>query len=434
MDRKDIVLTDDQRLAVSALRSFLASDCREFVLSGAGGTGKTTVIYDVFKEERHGREVVSNDVIGVAVSHMARLNLQRSIPNTITYASATNQIMQFDEHGDVFFRPTNSKNPKDFSPLRGYGCVVFDECSMVSMGMQKLILDLVSFGTKIIWVGDRAQLPPIDQSGMALNEDSSTFGVFDRFDLSTKVRQQDGEAIARLGDEVRSHIFGDQSLSFLSGLGTDFDMAAQKGYGVGDIDSVVKSFVHNFNNGLDLRITSFRNARVGYINNMVRRRLWGQGSQDVYVEGEFIVSNSQYAPNGDVLAYNGQTFIVKSLDFSTIEGVYCALLHVDVDGDDEVLAVPFGGGLSEHRKKLTELRNEALRSGGKWGRYKNFKERFADVSYAYCVTNYKVQGSTMKACYVDLSDIMSVSALTDKRKLQAFYVGVTRPTDFLGIF
>lgn len=431
LERETIILTDDQSRAVSGIKDFLASDRQELVLSGAGGTGKTTVIYDVFKEERHGKEVVTNDVIGVAVAHMARLNLQRSIPNTITYASATNQIMQFDEHGNVFFKPTNNK---DFSPLRGYNCVVFDECSMVSSGMQNLILDLVSFGTKIIWIGDRAQLPPIDQSGMALNEDSPTFSVSDRFDLSTKVRQQDGEAIARLGDEVRSHIFGDQSLSFLSGLKTDFDMATQKGYGIGDIDSVVKSFVHNFKSGLDLRITSFRNARVDYINNMVRRRLWGQNAQDVYVEGEFIVSNSQYAPNGDVLAYNGQTFIVKSLDFSTIEDVYCALLHVDVDGDDEVLAVPFGKGLSKHREKLTELRNEALRTGGKWGCYKNFKERFADVSYAYCVTNYKVQGSTMKACYVDLSDIMSVSALTDKRKLQAFYVGVTRPTDFLGIF
>ena len=80
-----------------------------------------------------------------------------------------------------------------------------------------------------------------------------------------------------------------------------------------------------------------------------------------------------------------------------------------------------------------KLKEVALRTKD-WHDYMAFKEQFADLSYGYTVTNYKIQGSTIMGCYVNLSDILAVGPLSDKRKLQAFYVGISRPTNFLAIF
>ena len=43
---------------------------------------------------------------------------------------------------------------------------------------------------------------------------------------------------------------------------------------------------------------------------------------------------------------------------------------------------------------------------------------------------YKIQGTTLYGAYVDVSDIMSINVLSNKRKLQSFYVGISRPTNF----
>ena len=49
-----------------------------------------------------------------------------------------------------------------FSPVKDAGLVVIDECSMVDDRMGQ---DLLSFGTKVLVLGDPAQLPPVRGSG-----------------------------------------------------------------------------------------------------------------------------------------------------------------------------------------------------------------------------------------------------------------------------
>ena len=283
---------------------------------------------------------------------------------------------------------------------------------------------------------DSAQLPPIQAKG---DHDSPTFDVLNKYELTIKMRQDDDDHIAILGDEVRKRIFGEHDLSFLNDITQQWDPEKGKGYSITTLDKVIPSYVKNFKSGMDVRITSYRNSRIKQLNAMVRRVLWEDKASEQFVPGEFIVMDDQYSPNREVLAYCGQTFKVIKIYVEVIDFVECHMIVVPrwngVNGANETvtLAVPTDKGIVFYKRHLEDLKALAI-STKDWSEYKAFKDQFSNVSYAYAMNNYKIQGSTIKGCYVDLSDILDVKPISAKRKLQAFYVGISRPTDFCAIF
>lgn len=428
----NVTLNWQQEEAYVKIKEFLASDEREFVLIGRGGTGKSFLIGEVLKRRKPNKEnqwYIPSNVVGICVAHQARINLKKSIPNTTTYASAVNLIMMYDPNGNVYF--VESKSKSFFSELLQYKVLVIDECSMFNQAMMNSIRECISNDAKIIYMGDNCQLPPI---GAENDEDSPTFRIKNSYKLTIKMRQDDNDAIAVLGDEICSHIEGDKDIEFLNKISNNFDVATGKGYSVTTIKYAIESFVRNFHAGNDVRITSYRNNRIQSINKTIRHMLWGDKAESMYVKGDMIIMNDQYSPNMTPLAYNGQKFTVKSVHLDVIDFVECYILGVYNEHKKLIeLPVPSEKGLVVYHKQINKLKAIANRTR-KWSDYSRYKSQFADVVYGYAVTNYKIQGSTIKGCYVDLSDIKSVGLISDKQKLQAFYVGASRPTHFLAIF
>lgn len=274
---------------------------------------------------------------------------------------------------------------------------------------------------------DHHQLPPI---GLGGDKDSPTFDTKDHYRLTEKIRQKKGDYIAELGDLVCERIDTDHDLSFLNELENKFNKSTKKGYAITTIDNVITSFVRNFKDGKDVRITSYRNKRIADINNVIRRTLWGDDSDSLYVVGEFIILNDQYSPNGFPIAFNGQTFKIKKISIENVEFIECYILNV-AKGIN--LFVPTSKGAPLYKKQLHDLKELSIASKD-WSEYVRFKSQYANISYGYAINNYKIQGSTIDGCYVDLSDILDVKPISAKRKLQAFYVGISRPTTFLAIF
>ena len=79
-------LTQEQKRAVIKIRQWLNSDKKYFKLCGGPGRGKTTCV----------REAFDTSVMGRNISHMARLVLSDSIPNSKSYASAVGLTMTYD--------------------------------------------------------------------------------------------------------------------------------------------------------------------------------------------------------------------------------------------------------------------------------------------------------------------------------------------------
>jgi exodeoxyribonuclease-5 len=156
--KADIDLTDEQLDAVTDLMEWFENDHRKkvFTLAGYAGTGKSTVVNYAMQA----LDIDLDDVAFVTFTGKAALVLNtKNIPaqtiHSLIYepilATFTHPITKLKGSKVAGFRLARSL-PKD------YKLIVVDEVSMVSM---KLLVDLMSFGVRLLVLGDPAQLPPV---------------------------------------------------------------------------------------------------------------------------------------------------------------------------------------------------------------------------------------------------------------------------------
>ena len=64
--------------------------------------------------------------------------------------------------------------------------------------------------------------------------------------------------------------------------------------------------------------------------------------------------------------------------------------------------------------------------------YSNYIDRFADISYGYCITTHKSQGSTYKNVFVDILNI--VNTHINEHKFNCLYTAITRASNDLNVY
>ena len=184
-------LTPTQDHALQAVKQWLKSDKQVFRLFGYAGTGKTTLA-------KYFAEGISGTVLfGAFTGKAAHVLASKGCPNVstihrmiyIVQSEATEETIKHlqnliqkerlkekpceksirlwrlhlekEQEGNVSFRI----NPD--SPVTDAKLIIIDECSMVNENMG---LDLLSFGTKVLVLGDPAQLPPVKGGGYFTNQ------------------------------------------------------------------------------------------------------------------------------------------------------------------------------------------------------------------------------------------------------------------------
>jgi superfamily I DNA/RNA helicase len=69
-----------------------------------------------------------------------------------------------------------------------------------------------------------------------------------------------------------------------------------------------------------------------------------------------------------------------------------------------------------------------------WEYYFNsYIDYFADISYGYCITCHKSQGSTYKNVFVDLGNILNMNR-KEKEGMKCLYTAITRAAENLIIY
>ncbi|MFD6319872.1 ATP-dependent DNA helicase [Methylorubrum thiocyanatum] len=142
-----------QEAALKAVKTWLRdpSGAQMFRLFGYAGTGKSTLAKALASDVRGG-PVVFAAFTGKAALVMAKKGCHgaSTIHSLIYHArEKADGTMEF------------VLNP--MSRARSAGLIVIDECSMVG---EELAVDLMSFGTRILVLGDPAQLPPVRGAGV----------------------------------------------------------------------------------------------------------------------------------------------------------------------------------------------------------------------------------------------------------------------------
>jgi exodeoxyribonuclease V len=144
-------LSIQQDAALRAVTAWLRTgDKQVFRLFGYAGTGKSTLARLV-------ADNVKGRVLFAAFTAKAALIMrQKGCRDASTIHKLIYECHEDPNTGKLHFTLNRD------SPLRNASLLIVDECSMVD---ERLGLDLLSFGTKILVLGDPAQLPPVNDDG-----------------------------------------------------------------------------------------------------------------------------------------------------------------------------------------------------------------------------------------------------------------------------
>jgi energy-coupling factor transporter ATP-binding protein EcfA2 len=450
--------TPSQKIADQKIREFLLSPVTDFdskvlVLIGPAGSGKSTILKyslsrylkqdlenDEYNEDNFGQgfgEYIPN-VFGVTVSHKAKQVLKRSIPNCGTYVNYYGLSADYSRgDGSVKFvkKPRNPNNPKIPPHELPFQVVVHDEVSMHSM---KDIHNLEMYthpSSKVILVGDVNQLPPIVERGEFVSDmDSPIFTYFDNVtELIEPVRQTLGNPILEIAREIIKEIKGNKNFDRILKLIKTDKFADGIGHRYIKRTQLIPDFTDEYKANNDTRVIAYYNKTVDRINKSIRKKMFSN-ADDKLVSGDAIYMNDSYeSPINKDNFFNSEEFIISNLSTCSVSQYNLLCYKVNVDPlRPEGINIIHESNEAKFKKILKEKKDALRASVGqqryfKGKEYSEFKRSFGDVSYGYCFTAYKAQGSGFKNVYVDILDI-ETSSLTNKRKLQTLYTSITRAT------
>jgi ATP-dependent exoDNAse (exonuclease V) alpha subunit len=175
--------TPQQDQALKAVSAWMKQPKEQiFRLFGYAGTGKTTLAKEI-------AEGVSGDVLfGAFTGKAASVMRSKGCVGASTIHSMIYRSRGTDEEDAPRFVLNRQ------SEVKKARLVIIDECSMVD---EPLGRDLLTFGTKLLVLGDPAQLPPVQGGGYFTAQEPDVM-------LTEVHRQAAGNAIIRLSMQVRA--------------------------------------------------------------------------------------------------------------------------------------------------------------------------------------------------------------------------------------
>jgi exodeoxyribonuclease-5 len=451
-----------QTEAIDKLNDFLKSDEKAFLLEGKGGTGKTTIIKQVIASSA----ISGKKVLAIAPSHKAKKVLARSLKDldvTVkTLASAL--AIKLDESTGKF-EPDEYARKKGNVPIGNGQIIVIDESSMVSDALLAEIKQWVSAGAKVIFMGDRAQLPPVGQE-----KDSDVFGLKNRYELTEKMRQAATSPIINIGSKIAANAENDtnrvanpitsldrvNSTDVVSGSSITWESSESAA-----LDQFVEDLQKAEGDVNFAKIVTFNNQNhkspqsVKNLNTKVRLKLFGERALgEKFIPGEILTAYDSYNPTQgkeeiDIVFFNSEDMIVEAVKtiqgrpvtvevFSGAKGRRSASFNFDVEmltlqNDEGKTITKFGSPveipvIAESSKEEYSAVLNKLWSTDRQMAYA-LQAKFGNLEYGYAITSHKAQGSTYTNVYVMEDNIMGPSnGGSIKAKSQSLYVAVSRPT------
>jgi len=201
-----VELTETQQQAVEVMLSFEDSGDEHMLLTGHAGTGKTTTVAEYLKHTEKNVVLVAptNKAVRVLCNTAGQHGI--TVP-CMTVHKLLDLIMSSDDKEKYCKKREMGKNL-----MARFDVVIVDECSMVGnipkgredLGLyDQLVNEARRYGTKLLFVGDRHQLPPVEEAG------SPSLEVEPYFQLTEVVRQAADNPIIQLADWLRRHQYGD---------------------------------------------------------------------------------------------------------------------------------------------------------------------------------------------------------------------------------
>ncbi|WP_094559428.1 ATP-dependent RecD-like DNA helicase [Synechococcus sp. 8F6] len=443
-------LTADQQAAAAAFADWLAApvDGTPFVLSGYAGTGKTFLSMRFLAQvEATGLcwTVVAptHKAVGVLRSHLALAGLAPTwFPSTIHRLLRLKLKRQRDIE-------RCEETEQTAVALEHLGLVLIDEASMVDSTLLEISLRCAHpFRTRLVFVGDPAQLPPVGEPVSPV----FSLGRASRAELRQVVRHHG--PVLRLASGLRQGDLPCRKPPPLPPIRTASGQVAllERREWLEAAQTALRRSAETDNPDL-ARILCYTNRSLEQLVPIARRALHGEMADQLPVlPGEVLITRAAVmapacregedaAEEPDMLLGSNRELVVRDVipercdlaDFGVADAAVIDTLTARVEAGDSQLSLrllpPLGSAArSALEAVLARLRQRARDAGkqegkGLWRRFFLVRDAFASLGPAAVLTVHRSQGSTFAEVFVD-ADVFWPSDPVLRRQL--VYVAVSR--------
>lgn len=435
-------LNTDQFSALQILKPWHFSEVQNLVLAGSGGVGKSFLVNFFIKELQR----IDNEVnpILIAPTHEALKNLKEKVPGDFIFRTI---------HSALGIAPTDKEKELKFEQLalpnfwEKINLIIVDEASMVDLPIHDL---LVNLGIKILWCGDKKQLPPV-----VINRKTTDLCISPVFEQSYKeitltIPQRNVGAIWDFCNILRLQI----DLKETYPVPTNFDVS------LAALDAFINLELESFIEGTS-KIIAWSNKAVDAYNTKIRRRIFKeQAKLHKYLPRDKIILVKPYILVKDICFNNDE--LLKQLTGNKEIPVYfysntkatvvsCEeitiwlnpqlliptyKLDVIIDGEAETIYEPMFDG--DHERIATYYEHLAWNQPDRKSKQRAFKERnfirscFAHVKHYYAATAHRTQGVTIDNVCIIYADIVKNPNPVERKK--CLYTACARAKEKLLIY
>lgn len=461
----EIQLTAGQQAALDKLTAFAKrapGTPGMMTLGGVAGTGKTTLVGALLRD--------LGDTVRVAVS--APTNKAVGVLRDKIGDSTPAEFRSI--HSFLGLRMTEREDgsmeckPGGMPSLHEYDLAIVDECSMIGDSLFTLIL-AGARTCRILFVGDPAQLPPIDQASVVPRVSPTFDQVQSRVMLSEVVRQAADNPIIALSMRIRAAIEAGRAMTtYAMAEALPESAASHVAIAYGGEATVYNWALGALRDGMDARIICFTNQAVEYYNRALHGALFDHRTP--FAPGERIIVNEAHdearlvGHGPDALVYErSMRAPLYTSEEAMVEAIEPAVhpyypqipcFRVTLYRGEEFGAVfgfvPADRAAFEAEKsrlwqawrnlKADELATHQSGRGGHELRDKRtaasqaailFTKAFLPIRHVYAITAHKSQGSTIDTVLVDYNNLAKIKdPFTFNRSL---YVAATRAARFLAV-
>ena len=313
----EITLTPDQHHALEKLKSFiLDTDKQVFIMKGAAGSGKTTLIrtfvgylkenkklYSVMAPTGRAAKILRDKIGEGCTIHKGIYNFDKLESKEIESEDPSKKSFHY------YFPLQIMLEAGRYSTSENAHIIIVDEASMISdvetkhelftFGTGKLLSDLITFAnlsnhsSKLVFVGDNAQLPPVTDS--FLNALSETYFQekelkVETAELQTVHRQLEESGILQNANEIRELLKQPRQCRNTFRIN-----ANNKDVKEIDAEQIALDYVNRFpnpevGNGV---ILAFSNAQTKNYNQAVRSKIFPE-NPDIVAGDVILINNNNY--------------------------------------------------------------------------------------------------------------------------------------------
>jgi len=350
-------LTQDQCEALQQMIKFMyqvvdttSEETYLLTLSGSAGTGKTSLLKLLIQ---YNKKMRTNqlEILGAALTHKARRILHNCLNNNAFKTIPTMTISKLLRKQKMAGYIGTKKYKGKGSEICEFDLIIIDESSMISDDdYAKIVKWAEMYGTKIIFIGDDAQIPhPVQKmvlyDGKLEKADSASFRVKNHLFLKTVVRQAEDNPVLSICQCIRSNVRATSDLypkvtklSPSDGSGVVFT-----GSDVIFTEEIGKYF-SNQKNPRDLikgKIIVYTNKAVDQYNKSVRTLLHGPHAEiiqkgDILMGYENVGFPAHFIENGQDYLVQGVRYVTNQqiLNLGLASGYLTILQSLNLDSGD----------------------------------------------------------------------------------------------------